>query len=48
MKKATKEAVTQTPDLDKLTQERIHKEVEQEIQKKLNRLVAPSKSDLKD
>ena len=48
VKKATKEAVTQTPDLDKLTQERIHKEVEQEIQKKLNRLVAPSKSDLKD
>ena len=33
VKKATKEAVTQTPDLDKLTQERIHKEVEQEIQK---------------
>ena len=36
-KKSTKEAVTQavtqTPDLDKLTQERIHKEVEQEIKK---------------
>ena len=47
-KKATKEAVTQTPDLDKLTQEKIHKEVKQEIQKKLNRLVAPSKFDLKD